>query len=290
MRNSIALILACILQPSWAVNEGTKPVTKVVNLLKDMITQMEKEAEEDEETYEAMGCWCETNDKLKTKSIADSEQAISDLTVAIEGFTATSARLNQEIPAVEGEVAKNEEALDKATAMRKKELAEFNAEEKETIQTVASLKSAVVALSKHHEALLEELDAPETYVLDRHPGAHSLLQKDATTMRMSQAQMWSNLKLHLHKNEDFLKQSFPRHQRKAMMAFVQEAQHSHAPASGEIFGMLKQMKESFETNLANSKKEETQAQSDYESLKATKTEQITAATEMIGTKTQELAA
>merc|ERR1719156_203650 len=138
------------------MKQKNRPVTKVINLLKDMITQMEKEAEEDEETYEAMGCWCVTNDKLKTKSIADAEQAISDLTVAIEGFTAESARLNQEIPALEGEVAKNTEALEKATAMRKKELAEFNAEEKESLQTIASLKSAVVALSRHHEALLQD--------------------------------------------------------------------------------------------------------------------------------------
>merc|ERR1719207_497094 len=80
------------------------------------------------------------------------------------------------------------------------------------------------------------------------------------------------------------------------MAFVQEAQHTKswnlmkAPASGEIFGMLKQMKESFETNMANSKKEEEQSQKDYEDLKAAKTDEITAATELIGTKTQELAA
>merc|ERR1719159_760241 len=152
MQVSLVLTLALIGQPALAIEEKSRPVTKVVNLLKDMIAQMEKEAEEDEETYEAMGCWCTTNDKLKTKSIADAEQAISDLTVAIEGFTAESARLNTEIPNLESEMAKNEEALEKATAMRKKELAEFNAEEKESLQTIASLKSAVVALSKHHEA------------------------------------------------------------------------------------------------------------------------------------------
>merc|ERR1719191_2511375 len=80
------------------------------------------------------------------------------------------------------------------------------------------------------------------------------------------------------------------------MAFVQEAQHTqswrnlmHAPASGEIFGMLKQMKESFETNLANSKKEESQGKADYEALKKAKEEEIAAATDLIGTKTQELA-
>merc|ERR1719207_512701 len=79
------------------------------------------------------------------------------------------------------------------------------------------------------------------------------------------------------------------------MAFVQEAQHTKswnlmkAPASGEIFGMLKQMKESFETNMANSKKEEEQSKADYEALKKAKEEEIAAATDLIGTKKQELA-
>jgi len=275
MQVSAVLIIALLGQPALAIDEAkNRPVTKVINLLKDMIAQMEKEAEEDEETYEAMGCWCTTNDKLKTKSIADAEQSISDLTVAIEGFTAESARLNQEIPALEGEVAKNTEALESSTSMRRKELAEFNAEEKETIQTIASLKSAVVALSKHHEA--------------------SFLQEGTTAATMQQMSLWTDLKHRLKKNEDFLKQLYTPRQRKAMTAYVEEAvmegSYNRAPASGEIFGMLKQMKESFETNLANSQKEETQAQKDYEDLKATKTEQITAAEDMIGTKTQELAA
>jgi len=272
MQVSLVLILALIGQPALAIGEATssRPVTKVINLLKDMITQMEKEAEEDEEVYEQMQCWCTTNDKLKTKSIADAEQAISDLTVAIEGFTAESARLNTEIPNLEGEVAKNEEALDKATAMRKKELAEFNAEEKETIQTVGSLKSAIVALSKHHEAA-------------------SFLQESTTTASMQRMQMWTSVKHQLHKHQDTLKGWFTPRQRKQMYAYVEEAQNHRAPASGEIFGMLKQMKESFETNLANSQKEETQSQKDYEDLKKAKTEEIAAATDLIGTKTQELA-
>merc|ERR1719152_453045 len=119
-----------------------------------MVAQLEKEAEEDEEIYEQMGCWCETNDKEKTKSIADAESRIASLTAAIEEFTANSARLNTEISNLEKEVAKNSQALDTATALRTKELAEFNAEEKESLQTISSLKSAVIALSKHHEAAL----------------------------------------------------------------------------------------------------------------------------------------
>merc|ERR1719214_202109 len=151
------LLLALIAAPALSVNSDlddakNRPVSKVITLLKDMIKQLEKEAEEDEEIYEKMGCWCFTNDKAKTKSIADAEGKIAQLTSTIEEMTAMSARLNAEIGNLEKEVAKNTEALDKATALRDKELAEFNAEEKESIKTVASLKGAVQALSKHHSA------------------------------------------------------------------------------------------------------------------------------------------
>merc|ERR1719159_1723111 len=86
---------------------------------------------------------------------------ISDLTATIEELTASGARLNTEIANLEKEVAKNSAALDTATALRTKELAEFNAEEKESLQTISSLKSAVIALSKHHEAALVQSESSE---------------------------------------------------------------------------------------------------------------------------------
>merc|ERR1719420_2578482 len=125
-----------------------RPVTKVVTLLKDMQKQLEKEAEEDEEIYEKMACWCETNDKEKTKSIAEAEAHIDDLTTAIEEFTAVSAQLGTEIKNLEKEVAKNQNALDQATSLRTKELAEFNAEEKDALQSISALKAAITVLSK----------------------------------------------------------------------------------------------------------------------------------------------
>jgi len=94
-----------------------RPVSKVITLLKDMLTQLEKEAEDDQEIYDKMACWCETNDKEKTKSIADAEARISDLTTKIEELTANSARLSTEIKNLEKEVAANQAALDKATAI-----------------------------------------------------------------------------------------------------------------------------------------------------------------------------
>merc|ERR1719174_2910069 len=74
-----------------------RPVSKVINLLKDMLKQLEKEGEDDEEIYDQMACWCETYDKEKTKAIASGESRINDLTTKIEELTGLNAQLNTEI-------------------------------------------------------------------------------------------------------------------------------------------------------------------------------------------------
>merc|ERR1719498_150386 len=89
-----------------------RPVTKVINLLKDMSKQLEAEGEEDAEVYDKMVCWCETNDKEKTKAIADAERKIEDLGNSIEDLTANSAKLTQELATLEEEVEKSTAALE----------------------------------------------------------------------------------------------------------------------------------------------------------------------------------
>merc|ERR1712151_184918 len=63
----------------------------------------------------------------------------------------------------------------------------------------------------------------------------------------------------------------------------------YAPQSGEIFGILRQMKETFEANLSDAQKEEMANQKAYEDLKAAKEAEIGAGQAQIDTKTQELA-
>merc|ERR1719183_978412 len=238
-----------------------------------MLKQLEKEAEEDEEIYDQLACWCETNDKEKTKSIGDAESKIEQLTTAIEDLTAGSARLNTEIKNLEKEVAKNQEALDQATEIRQKELAEFNAEEKDLLGSISALKSAVTVLSKHNSA--------------------SLLQIGSVSAITSGVQAAMTM------HADLLKGVFTHKQRRAMTAFLQSPQdyfdaeptfkQSYAPQSGEIFGILKQMKETFEANLAQTQKDEQNNQKAYEELKAAKEEEIKAGQDQIDAKTQELA-
>jgi peptidoglycan hydrolase CwlO-like protein len=285
MKMSCRAILLLLAAATSAVEGGflkfnadevkNRPVSKVITLLKDMKEQLEKEAVEDEEVYDKMACWCTTNDKDKSQAIIDAEARITDLTAQIEDLTAQSSRLNQEIKQLEEEVAKNVASLDTATALRTKQLAEFNSEEKEMIQCVQSLKAAIVILSKHHPAPPAALLADAESVDD---GA--LLPVD----------MIVKVKGIMRKHKDLLLDVITPTQRKLLSSLLQaNAVPQYQAQSGEIFGILKQMKETFESDLSVSQKEELQNQAAYEELKSAKEAEIAAGQNAIETKTQELA-
>merc|ERR1712228_1000649 len=206
---------------------------------------------------------------------ADAEAKIAELTTKIEELTASSAQLNTEIKNHEKEVAANQAALDQATAIREKQLAEFNAEEKDLLESISALKAAITVLSKHHGGALLQL--PRSHMI----GVATTLQHE------------------MQKHAKILQGVLTHSERRAANAFIQAPEdyfdasptfkQSYAPQSGEIFGILRQMKETFEANLSDAQKEEMANQKAYEDLKAAKEAEIAAGQAQIVTKTQELA-
>merc|ERR1719359_345802 len=211
----------------------------------------------DQELYDKLSCWCETNGKAKTAAIAKANGMIEGLTSDIEAGTSKATQLEEQIAGLKDEIAKNDAALRKADAMRQKDLAEFNADEKDLMQSIQSLGNAVTVLSKHHQSFLQ-VDSKVHFA----GIAHALQRANLTPDQKSQ-----------------------------VAAFLQQPAgfQSYAPASGQIFGILKQMKETFETNLAESQKDEKQAAEDFANLMSAKTKEINSATAMVDSKTQELA-
>jgi len=280
MRSALfALLLTCAALPragAAVVGQAkNRPVSKVITLLKDMVTQLEKEAEEDEETYEKFGCWCTTNDKEKTKSIADGEDRISSLNSAIAELTADSMQLNTEIKNLNTEVEKNQKALATATALRKNQLDEFNQDEKDMLLSINSLKSATNVMAKQNNPQLLQV-----------PKADRLRAVAAVQSQLS-------------KHADLLKGIITPKQRNLLESFIEQPdgffdseptlRQTYEPQSGQVFGILSQMKETFETNLANAQKQEAENQHAYEDLKAAKTSEIAAGQSQIDIKTSELA-
>jgi len=254
------------------------PVTRVVTLLKDMQKQLEKEQDSDESVYEKLACWCETNDKEKSQAIADAEAKLADLMNTIEKKTAEKQTLGVEIEGLEKEIKANRDALEKATAIREKQLAEFTGEEKEMVLAISSLDAAVTVLSKHHEGAA---------FVEANGGA-------AVAMKTAAAAALKALEQHAK----LFRGVITPHQRKVVAMVAKQsgpddkATHlqKYTPQSGEIFGILRQMKETFEMNLSESQKEELEAQAAYKELKVAKEEEIASGEASLGDKQQQLAA
>merc|ERR1719507_631719 len=84
----LALFMAwcCMLQPALAKPKKRYPVSKVVTLLRDMQKELEKEAENDEEVFEKLDCWCKTNDREKSMSLQEAEQRSKDMLQSIQAL------------------------------------------------------------------------------------------------------------------------------------------------------------------------------------------------------------
>jgi len=225
------------------------PVTKIVNMLKKMQTTLGEEQAKDDEINEKMSCYCETNDKEKNAAVEAALRAIDELTVTIEEKSALAAKLATEIEQLKAEMEAAAQAIATATKMREEEHAAFSAEEKELLETIAALTEAIGVLGKHNEPALISVAA--------------------------------HLKAHNFRHLEGMKQ------RVISMLQQPENYKSYNARSGEIYGILKTMKEEFEGTLSKTQKEEQEAQMRFEDLIAEKKAGIEKARERKNTKVTE---
>merc|ERR1719498_635564 len=289
-----------------------------------MKSQLEKEVAGDAELYDKMVCFCETNGKEKTKAIADADASMNDLSTDIQARAARNGELEVKIDAKKAENAENKKSLAEATALREKEHAEFNAEEKEKITAVTMLKNAITILGKHNAGLIqmtpaiqESMGAALRWVALKHEemlaiaaehstlrgtSSHSTIASLLQAAGKSQesavdAKMLSALTLGHPSPADIPLEMGSKILERAAghaSALVQTAQpagfQSYAPQSGQIFGILKQMKVEFENDLSSEQKEELKAQEKYAELKAALTKAIDAGAAKLDEMEEEFAA
>jgi hypothetical protein len=256
----VALILVAVQAVYGEAKGDASPVSKVVRLLKDMQSQLIADKKADEEMYEALSCWCKKNGDGKDTAVQVAEQTISNLGSEIEALSAKQSELEQSISTLGAEVTSNTEALATATKLREEELAKFNGEEKDMVLAIDSLSNALVVLDK-----VSFLQVPK--------------QRDSfLSVREGVKKVVASPKA-----QDILSEIFAPSARDELKAFLQGK--ASAAQSGEIIGILKQMKTEFGSNLKQMRGGEDKAVLDYTALKEAKTSEIDAGEKMIKEKT-----
>mmetsp|Transcript_105382 Transcript_105382/g.286173 ORF Transcript_105382/g.286173 Transcript_105382/m.286173 type:complete len:753 (-) Transcript_105382:162-2420(-) len=299
---------------------GETPLAKVVGLLKSMQETLEKEMDEDQKLYEKLKCWCETNDWEKGNAIEDNKAKIEQLTADIESLSAKKEELIATIKEVQEKTAANKQSLAEAQAIRDKQLKEFHAMELDSIQALEQMKAALTILGKHHgEGVFQQFsplsllsvggrDEPWTAAHDRATVGRALdefmRRNDFGLSQVGERAVPSG---QLRKQDTLAadgvqatggwsadEAAVVRRALKAGSAFVQSHHEqsyypSYTAQSGEIVGILKQLKDEMEADLGESQKQESMRSEEFQILRNAKTAEIEAGEKMEEQKEDELA-
>jgi len=295
-------------------SKGVTPVTRVVNLLKEMTATLNAEMEEDEGLYKKLSCWCNDNVYAKKLSSEANKEKIEELTHTIETLTARSSELKTRIAELEAEVAADKKALAEASAVRKQQLKEFQKMELDNIAALENLKSAIMVLERHQGAAFPQMpisllavkgdDSPfgaehesqKSFAFDEflrqgnfHLGAQGA-QKASEPNHFLQAPA-TEASVHGWSSNEL---TTVRRAIKTASALLQ-ARHgetympSYNAASGEIFGVMKQLQEEMKGDLSEAQKLEADRAANFAELRAAKTSEIEAGEKMAETKEDEKA-
>jgi len=292
------------LEAAWSQElEGkSSPIKRVIALLTQMKSELDAEAADEAGMYDKMVCWCETNEKEKTKAISDAEALDKELMAEIGSRAAKFGEAATEIARLKKQVAADSASLKEATAIREREAAEFSQTEKDLMQSVSNVRNAIEVLSKHHSgASFAQIDASVMSsmraIMRDLAYKHEFLkvsgaeQERASLLQGSSGAttaFGNSLLSALDSRGAAAAESLPLDIAAKVLArsakaavptgFLQGAptDGSYSSQSGKIFGILKTMKEDFEANLSQEQKDEMQAVTDYKALSSSKSAQIEA--------------
>merc|ERR1719160_1206793 len=212
------------------------PIRRVVDLLQQMQAQVTEEGKKEKAAYEKFMCWCTTgSDDLKL-SISTAETKITQLTAGLKEELALNDQLASELATHKADRADAKAALAEATALREKEAAIYAKESSDDKTNIEALTKAIAAIEKGVAGSFLQTTAA------------SKLRQLTVDVEMSSVD------------------------RDVISSFLSQGSESgYVPQSGQIIGILKQMKDTIEKDLADITAAEDQAIKDFEALAAAKT-------------------
>merc|ERR1719408_1016032 len=271
------LALALLSAPCGAVS--LSPVTRVVELLKGLSAQVEKEGKVEEGLYEDFVCWGKSIINQKTDSNAAANSRIDELEAYIADLDSGRVELTSERTDLEKEIAELMSDMETATANRKKENADFEDAKKEMTQAINALKSAIDTLGKatkdHKEGVLLAVRAGlrgasenggMAALAERHASLKQAAELGERFLSKADATFLKRVLLGDVPNVDWKKLN-----RKATFKMAYKAR------SFKIQDVLKKMHQTFSDNLDDATNKEAKAKADYDTLYKSKDGQLDAA-------------
>merc|ERR1719235_1736835 len=152
---SCALCLVFVLLAPTSVAEKVTPVQKVLELMKGMLQKGKKEMNDEQVKFSAYSQWCDNQDRIKTKEIAEADEKIEKLNAEIAKATADIEELTARIQELDEDIGRWKKDQTSATTIREKEKADFTATLQDYSESIDALERAINVLKK------ESADKPQ---------------------------------------------------------------------------------------------------------------------------------
>lgn len=233
---------------------AVNPIRKVVTLLQNMQTKIAAEGKREAELFDKFMCYCKNNGGSLDQSISDGNSKISSLTASIKASSEKKTQTEQDLKAHQVSRDEANNAVAKANSLREKEAGAYAKESSDLTVNVGALTKAIAAIEKGV--------------------AGSFLQ----------TQTAQTLRRFLMERADMADSS-----RQEVLSFLSGTQgEAYAPASGEIVGILKQLKDEMAGSLAEAVATEEAAIQSHKTLMTSKTKELTALTAQIEVELQRI--
>jgi len=239
-------------------NEGDRTISKVVKLLKKMLEDSRKEADEERTLYAKFKCYCNQNTKEKTESVKKLTKQIGEMEAQIDELQASNEMLSSESARLQAKMDANKQMGKMAESLRKDEKKAFEKAEEDMTKGLEQMGQAIdvlaaiggdqsLAASAEHQQFMTGRKGP--LLLKLKASINNALLAADTLLTPSDRL----------KAESFLQSPFT---------------GTHAAQSGEIVGILKKIKETFESNLKSARSAEKAAEKAHEEFLETKKEEF----------------
>jgi len=242
--------------------EDTAPVTKIVNLIKELKEKIIADGKAEQIMYDKYACWCETTSARKAKNIHQGIADLKSLGAQILELKSKVTSLNNDIHHLSKSMSENQAAQDAATAIRTKENTAYMAEKTEMETTLSALQRAIEVLSgAGTKTSMIQTVASDT-LLSVAKGVDKIVTKMPNIDRLLSPKQLKLIRTFAKDPAEFYDQKA-------------EKAASYNPASSTILGILKDMYDTFSMDLEKGTETDAIAYKNYESLMGVKGNEMT---------------
>merc|ERR1719421_1887226 len=122
------------------------PVEKVVQMIRDLQTQVQDEGTKEATTYDKFACFCKSKTDEKSEAIETGQTAVETITANLGTLTAKRDTLDGEIQTLNDEIAGYEEQLKTASGLRADEKKTFEGNLLDVTKAISALERAIETL------------------------------------------------------------------------------------------------------------------------------------------------